>query len=184
MSTRRRNRMRRLITWLRREWDAMLSVLAVSVFWMVTATSSRALEPVQSLFAAAVALGATVGFSAFVTGRWVSDRLAKDEYGTVIVAFDPDESETQRPYFIMSLTGLVTAAFGIFMAIVAGELSRPLAVTLYGVMLGLASYCVLGSISLVTISRRHQKRASILRAMKEDAAREERKRRGDGAKPT
>jgi len=154
-----------------------LSFVAAACFWVVVGVSSRPLEPAHSLVAAAAALGATVGLGAFVTGRWLSDRLSKDEYGTLIIAFDPDESKTQHPYIVMSITGLITATFSIVLAVTGDELPRSLGVLAYGLVFGLAIYCALGSISLVMISRRHQRRASVLRALKEDAAREERRRR-------
>jgi cyanate permease len=179
MKPHRRSAMRRLTMVPLQEWDATLSVIAAAVFWVVVGTSSRPLEPSQSLFITAVTIGVTIGSGAFVAGRWVSDRLSKDEYGTLIVAFDPDESQTQRPYFIMALAGFITALLGILLAVTVDEFPRFLATIFYGLEFALVIYCVLGSISLVIISRRHQRRAAILRAMKEEAAREQRRRQGE-----
>jgi len=171
--------MRWLGTFLLQEWDTTLSIIAAAIFWVAVGTSSRPLEPAQSLFVAAATMGVTIGAGAFVAGRWVSDRLSKDEYGALIVAFDPDESQTQRPYVIMALAGFITALLGILLAITVDEFPRLLATALYGLEFALIIYCVLGSMSLVIISRRHQRRAAILRAMKEEAARERRRRDGN-----
>jgi len=54
----------------------------------------------------------------------VSDRLSKDEYGTLIVAFDPDESQTQRPYVIMALVGFITGLLAILLAVTVNEFPR------------------------------------------------------------
>ncbi len=179
MKPHRRNAMRRLGTVLRQEWDATLSAIAALVFWVAVGASSRPLEPAQSLFVAAATTGVAIGSVAFVAGRWVSDRLSKDEYGTLIVAFDPDESRTQHPYFVMTLAGFVTAILGAILAVTIDELPRFLAIVLYGLEFALVIYCLLGSISLAIISRRHQRRAAILRAMKEEEARERRRRQGE-----
>lgn len=173
---RRRSAPMRVLSTLWLEWDATISVLAGLVTWAFIVASDRPLEPSQPLFAGLVGLGGTVGLGAFVTGRWISDRLAKDEFGAMMAAIDPDESVTQRPYVIMALAGLVCAAVGLTLAVTSSELTRPVAAVTYAAALTCGSYCILGTMSLVVTTRRHQKRAALLRAMKEAAAREKRLR--------
>lgn len=167
----------RVIRGVLHEWDATLSVAAAVICAVILFGSDRVLDPMQAPFAALAAMGAATGSAAFVAGRWISDRLSKDEYGAVIAAFDPTEKQTQRPYFVMSLVGLFTALTGILLAVSSRELPVGIGKASYSVALGLALYCVLGSVSLVIVSRRHQMRATVLRALKEDAARTERERK-------
>jgi hypothetical protein len=168
-------------------WDALVSLLATVGFWLVMGLSSRPIGgEVIGLLAAAISLGSASSAAAFVAGRWVSDRLSKDEYGTLILAIDPRESRVQRPYLIVTYVGLGTAALGVFLAVTLGEFPRSITVFLYGALFGLSLYCLLGLASLVRITTRHQSRAAVLRAHKEQEERERRLRRvqqekrGDG----
>jgi hypothetical protein len=174
MTRQQRSRILRGLRLLVLEWDATTSAVAAIAFWWLTGLSDRPLDVPGPPIYAAVTIGATLGAAAFVTGRWISDRLAKDEYGTVIVAFDPDESMTQRPYFLVTIAGFSTALYGIFLATTLGEFSRSIGVILYGLLVGLCCYCLLGSISLAILTRRHQRRASVIRSLKEADARRRR----------
>jgi hypothetical protein len=142
------------------------------IFWAIVGASRRPLEAAAGPILASISLGSALGGAAFVTGRWVSDRLSKDEYGELILAIDPHEARVQAPYQIVTYAGLVTAVFGIFLAVTQDEFPRSIAVFLYGLQFGLSLYCVLGTISLVRITKRHQRRAAVLRALKEQEARE------------
>jgi hypothetical protein len=170
---------------LLREWDATLAALAAILFAIFVGSSDRSLEVPAGAVYGAVTVGATVGGMAFVASRWLNDRLSKDEYGTLVLAFDPDESMTQRPYRIMTSVGFLTALYGVLLAVTLEEFSRSVTVALYAILLGLVVYCILGSFSLISTTYRHQQRASLLRAMKEDAEREDRlrkKKQNDGGR--
>jgi uncharacterized membrane protein len=159
---------------IRQEWDAFGAIAATIVFWIAVGLSSRPLESSAGLILAAISLGAALGGAAFVAGRWVSDRLSRDEYGELILAIDPYESRVQRPYQMVAYAGLGTSGLGILVVVTLGEFPRAVSVFLYGLLLGLSCYCVLGTITLIGITKRHQRRAAILRATKESEARERR----------
>src|SRR5215211_5288397 len=126
--TRRPSWLGRIARALVHEWDASISGISAILFWVLVGASSRPLDSAQGLLTAAVALGSAVGSASLVTGRWLSDRLQKDEYGAVISAFDVDESKTQRPYKIMTFAGFTTGLLAIVLLVLVGELPRPLTV--------------------------------------------------------
>lgn len=159
---------------VRRNWDAALAVAACATFWIFAGLSDRPLEPAGPAIFASIALGSTIGIGSHVAARWIDDRLAKDEYGELIDAIDPDQSRLQRPYLIMAYAGLTTSILGIILAVTLNEFPRFASVFLYGILLGLALYCILGTMTLVGITRRHQRRAGMLRSIKEQEAREHR----------
>ncbi len=169
---------------VRQNWDAALALAACVAFWFFAGTSDRQLEPASTGIFGAIALGSTIGIGSLVGARWIDDRISKDEYRAVIHAIDPDQSRLQRPYLIMAFAGLVTSLLGIFLAITLDEFPRAASVFLYGVLVGLACYCLFGTMTLAIITKRHQRRAGILNAIKEHEARERRiaereKKQGD-----
>ena len=64
--------------------------------------------------------------------------------------------------------------------VLVGELPRWLMVAAYGAVFGLSLYCILGSISLAVVTSGHQRRAAVLRSLKEHDARERRLREEEG----
>lgn len=168
---------RSLFKVIRQEWDASLAFLAFVAFLILAGASDRPLEVESAPFAGAVALGSAVAAAAFVTGRWTDDKLSRDEYGEIIVAIDPDMSRVQWPYRVVTYAGLATAMLGVLLLVTLNEFPRALTVFLYGSLFGLASYSLLGTLSLVHITLRHKAQAAMLRSLKEREAREVRIRK-------
>ncbi|MEU2004493.1 hypothetical protein ABZ518_24280 [Rhodococcus sp. NPDC019616] len=131
------------------------------------------------MLVAGVAAGCAVGATTLVGNRWITDMLSKDEYGVLIRSIDSSESNVRKPYEIVAAVGFSTAGLSLFVFLIYKAIPPNLLVVLASILVGLGMYSILGSLTLIRITRRHSARAARIRALKEKNARDQRMRRRD-----
>lgn len=162
---------------IKHHWDALLAGLFGVLFWIFAGLSDDPMVNASKLLIVAIPMGVAIGTAAFVTGRWVDDRLTKDEYAQLILHFDENQSNLRRPYTIVALSGFALTVTSTLLYVSYRQFPRPFEVIFYGLGLALGLYSVLSSISIVFITLGHQRRAAKVRSIKERAARESRLKR-------
>ncbi|OPX12495.1 hypothetical protein [Mycobacterium sp. AT1] len=138
------------------------------------ARSDRPLLDGKPYLAAAMGLGGTIGIGWLVGSRWLTDHLNKDEYGEIVRAFDGDAKMTQRPYYLVAFAAFVLVLGSVGVIVSYENMPRLAVAGCYSALFGLAVYAVLGSVSLGLMTYRHSTRASRVRTIKEQAARDSR----------
>ncbi|WP_032380061.1 hypothetical protein [Rhodococcoides fascians] len=167
---------------LRNEWDATLAVLCALTFALFIIPSTRSLVDARTYLIASITTGVTVATGWLVAMRWLSDLFHKTEYGEIVRAIDFDERRASRPYWIVIVSGYTLALLSIFTIIAYNNLPRFVLSVLLSLILGATVYCILGSISLGRVTRRHQARASRVKAIKEASLRLAREQKRNGSK--
>lgn len=160
-----------------RHWDLIASVVIAAIFGITSWTRDEKLASLGTVLAAGMAGGLALGAATLVASRWLSDMLAKDEYGELIRAIDNSESRARRPYEIVARTSFVTALSCLLTILIYQAVPDKLVIILATLTLGLGLYSILGALTLVRITHRHQDRAARLRALKEENQREMRNRK-------
>lgn len=154
-------------------WDFLVSLGLSAVFLAFVLSSDRPLTEANVPLVVAIPFGIALATGAAVAGNRLADGTKDDTYGEVLRAANPGGERTQRPYLIVSVTGIACAAFGAFLLIAGDELGRTGASWAYAVEVFLASYALLGFLDLLLLGSRHNSRQSRLRALRE---REDRRR--------
>lgn len=157
-------------------WDSALSLAAGAAMAALLTTSDRPLLDGKPYLTAAIALGTAAGIGWMVGSRWLTDHLNKDEYGEIVRAFDHDSTMTQRPYYLVAFAAFVLALGSVLVMVSYENMPRLAVAYCYAALFTLAVYTVLGSISLGLMTYRHTARASQVRAIKEESARDARLR--------
>ncbi len=159
------------------EWDAALAVLCGITFAVFVIPSTRELIDARPYLIGSATTCATIAASWTIGMRWLSDFLHKTEYGELVRTVDINERRASKPYWIVMITGYALALLSIFTIVLYETLSRVVVAILLSVILGGTIYCILGSISLGRVTRRHQARASRVKAIKEESMRLAREQR-------
>lgn len=162
-----------------RNWDLYVSLLLALIFLVTAWLRDENLEGVGPIFVAGLAGGVTLGATTMVTSRWVTDLLGKGEYGELVRAIDSDESNVRRPYEIVGYVCFTTAALSLVALLVYQAVPPTVLKIITSVLVGCGMYGILGSLTLIGITRRHSARAARLRTLKERNARDQRDRRRD-----
>lgn len=148
-------------------WDFLLSIGLSVAFLGFVLSSDRPLSQANVPVAVAIPFGIALATGAAIAGNRLADGTKDDTYGEVLRAVDPDGKRTQRPYLIVSVTGILCAASGAFLLITGDELGRTLAAWAYSVEVFLASWALFGFLDLLLLGSRHHSRQSKLRALRE-----------------
>ncbi len=154
-------------------WDFLASLGFGALFLAFALSSDRPLSEAAIPVAAAIPFGIALATGAAVAGNRLVDSTKDDTYGEVLRAVDPSGERAQRPYLIVSATGIACAAMGALLLIAGDELGRSVAAWAYGLEVVLGSYALLGFLDLLLLNFRHHSRQSRLRALRE---RDERRR--------
>jgi hypothetical protein len=142
---------------------------------VVLLSIDRPLTIPSGLDVAALGAGLTLSAANIVSLRWVSDRLKDSSYGEIIRARDPDEGEVSLPYLVVAISGFATALVAILDILVHDSASRDVRAVILSIELLFGLYSVLGSLSLLRVSARHQRRYAKLQAIKEAQERDDRR---------
>lgn len=156
-------------------WSAIVVAAAACVAMLVT---QRDLESTGSFATASITGGASLAGLDLVALRWVSDRMKDSAYGELARAGDRSEADISLPYWIVALSGMLTAAVGFAGALLDGELVRPLLVAYWTALISLSGYALLGSFSILRLTIWHQHQQALLQESHERAAREHRRSQG------
>lgn len=164
-------------------WDAWAALIIAVVVLVAMLASSRDLEPTGTFATASITSGVALATLDLVALRWVSDRMKDSAYGELVRARDRDEAEVSQPYWIVAVSGMLTATLGLIGAALDGELPRWLVVTYWFALALLAAYALLGSFSLLRLTMWHQRQHALLQEMRDRDAREQRRRRRKSQEP-
>ena len=164
---------------VRNEWDAALSILLALLFCVLAFAGGYQIADPQPYSVAAVVGGFTMGSTALVAYRWISDRIKDSDYGQLIRVIDNSESNFSRPYIIVAVTGYLTSLYAVVLALVQKALPDNALIIAIALLIALGSYSILGSISITLLSRRHIARLSRLRALREENERHKRDQERD-----
>ncbi|GAB20709.1 hypothetical protein GOEFS_124_00410 [Gordonia effusa NBRC 100432] len=159
------------------QWDLCAALLTSAAFLVSCLVTRRELVNLDGILVAGVAGGITIGVGAFVVMRNLGELLGREDYGELVRLPDPDESRSQRPFAIVTIVALVTSASSLITFIVYRPLSETLMYFILALILGLALYSILGTITLVGIYRRHTRRVALLRRIRDDNKLRDRGRR-------
>jgi hypothetical protein len=163
-SSSRRRIMWRTALW----WDLLLAVSIAAIFFISWIVSDR-FAGGRAYLIGAVPFVFTFATTAWLAGRWLSDRFKEGDYGELLRMVDPDEFEMGYPYQLIAMVGFAGTAWCILAAIIIdGVTNRYIQGTIYAVAVGFVTWSLAGVISLARISFRHQQRAARMRAMKEE----------------
>lgn len=163
-------------------WDFWTAVAVAAAACVIMLASSRDLESTGAHAAAAISGGVSLVVLDLVALRWLSDRMKDSEYGELVRTGDTDEVEVSLPYWIVAVSGMVTAALGFIGTLVDGELPRPGLLAYWTGLILVAAYALLGSFSLLRLTLWHQRQHASLQASRERAARQKRQnQRSQGA---
>lgn len=99
--------------------------------------------------------------------RWLAGRLRSSDYGELIGIADPDNHAAMVPYFVVEVVGFFTGVFAIVAALVIDGLDEitPVA-AIQGILGWLASWTVLGLLSLFVMTHKHIRREAAIENMK------------------
>lgn len=162
---------------LTRNWDLCVSVLLAISFCVTSLIRGEELKGIGPILIAGVAAGVAIGTTTLVASRWVTDLLTKGEYGELVRAIDWDESKVRHPYEIVSTTSFSMAGLSVVNIIIYQAIPSNLLIISTSILLGLGMYAILGSITLIRITRRHSSRAAKIRSIKEKNVRDQRMRK-------
>lgn len=130
---------------------SVLAALCLLVILLVT--NDRLIEPLP-IFSAAVPFGGLVIATTVGSHRWASDRLKDSALGQILRAVDPGEAALDKTYWITTVTGVLTVLAGLAGVLFSGVVTRtPLAIG-FSVLLLLALYGLLGTLTLISLTRR------------------------------
>ena len=186
--TRRTDRARRIWRSVN-AWDFWSAIGVAAVACVAMLVMPRDLESTGSFATASITGGIALAGLDLVALRWVSDRMKDSAYGELVRARDRSEAGTSLPYWIVALSGMLTAAIGFAGALLDGELVRPFLVVYWTALVLSGGYALLGSFSLLRLTIWHQHQHALLQESRERAARERRRsqggegEQGDDAKP-
>lgn len=93
-------------------WDFLLSLGLSATFLGFVLSSDRPLSEADLPIAAAIPFGIALATGAAVAGNRLADGTKDDTYGAVLRTVDPSSQRTQRPYLIVSVTGVACSAPG------------------------------------------------------------------------
>jgi hypothetical protein len=148
------------------DWDFYLA-LAATVALFVTSVISKNFTGGKAYLIGAIPLAFTIATTAWVVGRWVSDRLV-DDYGELVRIVDPKESGVGLPYLLVTIIGMIATAWAILAAIVIDSVDNKYARgAIYSIAFGLVIWSLAGIVSLAMMTYRHQQRAAELRSLRE-----------------
>lgn len=168
---------RRPGNFLTRNWDLLVSVVVSAAFGISAWIRDEELKALGAVLASGIGGGVAIGAAALVMSRWMSDSLAKDEYGELIRMVDESETRVRRPYEIVAFTSFLTSLGCLVTVLFYDAVPAKLVVCVSTLLLGLGLYSILGAFTLIRITRRHQARAARIRALKERNQREQRRRK-------
>lgn len=168
---------------LRAVWaiDLWLAALLTFATVLVLSATTRDLESTSWVAGATISAGFVLAGVNIVSMRWVSDRAKGSAYGELIRYIDPAESNVSQPYWIVTVACFVLSGLGILGFVVDGELSRQWTVAYFAALVFFAAYALFGSLSLLRLTRWHQRKSALLQAAEEEGARLDRERAGPGA---
>lgn len=166
-----------LIGWLSRHWDAIGSALLAFLFLILAFARGDTVDPALPYLFSGIAGGLAVSGAAVGGWRWVSDRMKDSDYGELLRVIDKKETNFSKPYITIAIAGLVTSFYSLVAALIEGAISDTFRALLVTGLVLLASYCLLGSLSLLSLTRKHVARISSVRALREKNERDQRTRR-------
>jgi hypothetical protein len=149
-------------------WDLLLAISIATIFFVGWIVSERFTGGKAYLIAA---IPFIFGFAttAWLAGRWISDRFKDSDYGELLRMVDPDEFALGYPYQLIAMVGFVGTAWCLLGAIIIdGVTNRYVQGAIYAVAVGFVTWSLVGVISLARMSFRHQQRAARMRAMREE----------------
>ncbi len=158
-------------------WSAGLVALATG---LILATTERDLESTSWVAGSAVSAGFVLAGVNIVSMRWVSDRAKGSAYGELIRYIDPGESNLSLPYWIVTVASFGLSGLGILGFFLDGEFSRPWTIIYFTALAFFAAYSFFGSLSLLRLTRWHQRKSALLQAAEEEGARRDRARGSSG----
>ncbi|GEM_PF-760281 len=158
-------------------WSAGLVSLATG---FVLATTDRELESTSWVAGYAISAGFVLAGVNIVSMRWVSDRAKGSAYGELIRYIDPGESNVSQPYWIITVASFGFSGLGILGFFLDGEVSRPWTIAYFTALAFFAAYAFFGSLSLLRLTRWHQRKSAILQAAEEEGARRDRAQGSSG----
>ena len=176
---------RRRIVWRTALWWDLLLAVSIAVIFFVSWVISDRFTGGKAYLIGAVPFIFGFATTAWLAGRWISDRFKDSDYGELLRIVDPDEFALGYPYQLIAMVGFIGTGWCILAAIIIdGVTNRYVQGAIYAIALGFVTWSLIGVISLARISFRHQQRAARMRAMREEleaAARQGQLERDSGA---
>ena len=164
-------------------WDFVTAiVLSVALLSVLTVTD-KDLVANGSVSGIAITYGVAIAMVNLVSLRWVSDRMKQSPYGELVRTIDPDESVVTLPYWIVAMAGLITSALGILGFVTGEEFPHLTSIALQTAVFFFGNYSLLGTVSLVGVTIRHQRLSAQLQSEKEATERRAREARRREERP-